>query len=442
MKTAALSVTARSAALAALELVEGGQTAQTALAHMLTGAGQALSPADKNLCSELVYGVLRNELRLDHVLRCFLKRPQGLPPKLVLVMRMGAYSLLFQEKIPPHAAVHSAVALARAVCGQNLSRVVNGVLRSVQRLGQAPLEPDFYLQGASPEAGLALFYSLPLWLMALWRQAYGEEAALRLAGRSQARPWTGLRFNRQHDSAAGLRQALTQVLEPGCWEAVGAHGLAVAPGHLPEAVAGQSLAGWHDQGVFSYQSAGSQLVLEALGCLGWAGPVWDACAGYGGKSVPLLEAGARVSLASDMSRERLRHVPGLCRRLGLVAPMLLLADAGRSPLRRWPGHIIADVPCSGLGVLARRPDLRKRASPENTRRLMQTQARILAGLAERLQMGNELAYITCTLDPAENERAIGAFLVAHKGFELRCQWQSDHAHPWLEGMYGAVLRKR
>lgn len=436
----ALSGSARGCAIQALTLVEKGQTAQSALAHCLTKS--TLCQVDRHLCSELVYGVLRNESRLDFLLYKFLKKPDGLPPKLLYILRIGAYSLLFQERIPAHAAIHSAVSLARSLCGQRLAKLTNAVLRSLQRLGQAVFEPDFYISEAgSHEAGLAVFYSLPLWLLEQWRRDYGTGSMLSLARRSQSRPWTGLRFNPFHHHARSLRRLVQETVGKEHSVLLGENGLAVAPGYLPSEISGKTLGEWYEEGVFSYQSAGSQLVLEKLSCIQWEAPIWDACAGYGGKSAALLESGAALLLASDMSFERLRHLSGLCRRLGLPVPSMMLADAAIAPLDHWPGHIIADVPCSGLGVLGRRPDLRKRSGPEKTQQLISIQRRILTGLGRCMQPGAELAYITCTLDPAENEQAVNHFLERNHCFELLRQWQTDHDHPWLEGMYGALLRK-
>ena len=227
-------------------------------------------------------------------------------------------------------------------------------------------------------------------------------------------------------------------------QAVGRWGVAFAPGQTPAAVQGEALARLLEQGALSQQAAASQEVMAALGLEDWLGrgwPVWDACAGYGGKSVQLLEQGGDVRLCTDRSFSRLRQVPGHCRRLGLALPHLALADASRPPVARWQGGIIADVPCSGLGVLARRPDLRRRpwtALAEHA----DLQRAILKALAARLEPGAELAYITCTLHPLENEQAVDWLLAEDSGLERLVQWQTPHDHPWLEGMFAARLRRR
>ena len=448
-RLSALPATARTAALHALLLVEEGDTAQSALARALkAGPAASMPPQERHLCSELVYGSLRHELRLDFLLRKLLTRPAGLRPEMRALLRFSLYALLVVQT-PPHAVLHSAVDLARALAGQGMARLVNAVLRSAQRLGNAVHDPDFYL--LATERGLArqaAYHSLPAWLCGLWQKSYGESAALALMRRSLARPWTGLRFNAsaspamlQGQTLADLREEVIRLAGPEACLAVGRNGLALAPGHLPHSLCGRDLSCWQQAGVLSMQSAGSQCVLEALGCMDWTGPVWDACAGYGGKSLCLLESGLNVALAGDVSLSRLRHLPQQCHRLGLPRPLLALSSAARPSVRHWPGHILADVPCSGLGVLARRPDLRKRINRKGLAASAAAQLAILEGLAGLLAAGRELAYITCTLNPAENETCVQTFLARHRGFALVRQWQTPHEHPWLEGMYGAMLRR-
>ena len=327
--------------------------------------------------------------------------------------------------------------------------MVNGALRSIQRFGTAVDTPEFYVvdkEGAVADEwdGLCRYYSLPRWLGDLWHDAYGREAALCLMRRSFARPWSGVRVNARHEAAEDLLADLRRCAKEACGEPVGRWGVAFAPGGLPARVLGQSLSQWRASGALSLQSAGSQLAVQALELDRWNAPVWDACAGFGGKSAALLEQGINVTLCTDRSWSRLRHLPGVCRELRLPRPAVCLADACAPPLTSWNGHILLDAPCSGLGVLARRPDIRKdsRRSPADLKQLEALQNRMLLRLGALLQQGLELAYITCTLNPTENELAVSRLLAARPELALLRQWQTPHEHPWLEGMYGAVLRRR
>ncbi len=283
---------------------------------------------------------------------------------------------------------------------------------------------------------MGLFYSLPLWIMGHWYKYYGQDAALQLVRRSFERPWSAVRVNAQHSDAAPLREAL---LASG-GEAVGQWGIAFAPGAQPSAACGKTLHVLQSEGALSYQSAGSQLVLEELGLYDWDKPVWDVCAGFGGKTVALLERGIAVPLATDRSMQRLAGLPGQCARLGLVCPSVALADAVKPPLEHWDGHLVVDAPCSGLGVLARRPDIRRRP-PQEAAVHESLQQAILASLAARMQPESQMAYITCTLRPNENERQIERLVRESGGLQVLRQWQTPHDHPWLEGMFGALLVK-
>ncbi len=442
-----LPASGRASALAAIMLVEAGRTAQEALAEVLrAGPGsRELAAQDRHLCAELVYGCLRAELRLTHILARVLPNPQRLPRPLLLLLHQAVYAMLFQARVPDHAAVHSAVELAHRLFGRKLSGVANGALRSVQRLGRDVLLPEFYASKRNGKGSaqthweaLCRYYSLPVWLADIWLSAYGREAALALMRRSFERPRSAVRVNARHISARALRVALLACEGSA---AAGEWGVAFAPGAVPQAALGQSIALWQEQGALSFQSAGSQVVLHELGLTRWQGPVWDACAGYGGKSAALLERGVTVALSSDCAFARLRHLPKLCRRLRLPVPGVCLADAGKPPLARWPGPILVDAPCSGLGVLARRPDIRRgdRRGPQQLAQLADLQLRLLHALASRLVPGQELAYLTCTLNPQENEHVVDRLLGMRPELRAVRQWQTPHEHPWLEGMYGALL---
>lgn len=438
---------ARDLAVRALTLMDAGMPVQAAVDGVLSTS--ALAPRERRLVAELVYGCARERIRCDAILGRLLRKPEGLPRPMLYCLAIAVHSLLFQTRIPAHAAISEAVRQVGRLYGQRLGRVANGVLRSLQRLGDAPLDVAWYVDGRDAPAlrswrAACRFWSLPDSIADLWRDAYGEEAALALMRRSFARPWTGIRINAQHPKARALREAL-EVSVPEAERAnIGPWGLAFAPGSLPEEALGEPLARLREQGLLDFQSAGSQAVLLELGLSQWQQPVWDACAGVGGKSLALLEAGVPVRLASDMSAKRLELLLATLARRGAAQTAVTLADAARPPLRRWQGNILVDAPCSGLGVLARRPDIRfpGRRDGAALRIYAQTQQCILAALAARLESGCELAYLTCTLNPAENEAVVERMLSQDRGLELLRTWTTPLTHPWLEGMFGAVLRRR
>lgn len=438
---------ARDLALRALTLMDEGMPVQAAVDSVL--AASSAAPRERRLVAELVYGCARERIRCDAILARLLRRPGGLPRPMLHCLAIAVHSLLFQSRIPAHAAISEAVRQAGRLYGQRLGRVANGVLRSLQRLGDAPLDIAWYGDPRDPPSlrawrAACRFWSLPDSIADLWRDAYGEEAALALMRRSFARPWTGIRINAQHPEARALREALEAAVPAAEREGIGPWGIAFAPGALPEEALGQTLARLRERGLLDFQSAGSQAVLLELGLSQWQKPVWDACAGVGGKSLALLEAGVPVRLATDMSAKRLGLLASTLARRGSPPIAVALADATRPPLRRWQGNILVDAPCSGLGVLARRPDIRfpGRRDAEAFRAYARTQQRILSALSSRLAQGCELAYLTCTLNPQENEAVVESQLAQDRGLELVRTWTTPFTHPWLEGMFGAVLRRR
>ena len=450
-KTAAISGKLRKAppsalvwAWQALHLLDGAaapSSAQEALESVLSALPEA-ERRDRNLTAEYFYGALRQEIRLQWLLRRLLPQPEKLPLPLRRLLLVAAYGMLFLERVPAYAVLSTAVSAAQCVYGPGLGKLVNGVLRSLQRWGTSVHEASFYVEqgeAADSPAARARFLSLPESVYALWERAYGRDVAEKLALRSQARPVAAFRVHAARPHAERLRERLLHADgQASDALAVGTWGVAF-PGGAPAAAGEESLADLMAEGRLSSQSAGSQWLMAALWRTAGLGdaPLWDACCGYGGKSALAAEQGAHVGFCSDVSWQRLRQLPKHFQRLQLIVPQLALADGRRPPVRQWEGNILADVPCSGLGVLARRPDIRR-----HTGRMAdfpQLQYDIALALARCLLPGRCLVYMTCTLRPAENEQVVQRLESAG----LRCleQLQTPHDHPFMEGMFGAVLQR-
>ena len=434
---------ARDMALRVLLRVEGGEDAQAALHRILDAhaAQAAPDPRDAGLCTELVYGSLRYEVRVQHVLQRFASKPHKLPAEVRRTVLLALHELLFLPQQAQHAVVHWAVERTRQGFGKALCGAVNGILRTVQRRLDEVRGREFYSAELSPLQAEAVFYATPAWLAELWDACYGREACVALMQRALAQPWPCVRVNVLHAEGPALRENL--LAQGG--EAVGRAGVAFGPGALPDQALGHSLRQWHESGALSWQAAGSLTVLELLqeACGAALGqrPLWDACAGQGGKALALMEQGIALGLCSDMHRGRLRLLRTACARLGLGCPPLARMSAAQPCLRQWDGHILLDVPCSGLGTLARRPEIRWRRKPEDMEALTALQAHMLQRAWDLLTPGALLVYMTCTLNPAENEGQVRALLKAQSNARLELEWQTEHEHPWLEGMYVALLHK-
>lgn len=429
----------RAVALNCLVELEKGGIVQEIVDRNLEKA--ALNNLDRKLLTDLVFGVLRNYSRLEFILRSLLPAPDKLPARLFKLLLLGLYSLFFQEKVPHYATVNESVKIAASLFGAKMGKLANAVLRRAQILGDAPDKLEWYAEKLPAWEAQCVFYGIPQAIASMWRQAYGAEKATLLMRRSAGRPWAALRFNASRKEARELCDSLApgpgrEKLAPFAW--------AFAPGQMPDLIGGRSISCLEREGLVSRQSPASILICEKLGIYEWREPIWDCCAGSGIKLAALLERGVPARLASDISARRLANIRPFCARLGLGAPALLMAAAEQPPLSRWQGNILADLPCSGLGTLARRPDIRIRflKSAASLKEHALRQKRILKAIAATLAPGGKLAYLTCTLNPAENEEQVATLMPSFPDLRLRAEWQTPHEHPWLEGMYGAVLEKR
>ncbi len=454
----------RAAALRVLDRVLSGQeAAQAALDAILRES--SLVPSDKGLCTELVYGCLRWKIRLDWELKQLLKNPDKLPAEMRLTLCLAAYELAHLSRVPNYASVNWAVSRTRNRFGPGLAGVANGTLRVFARsLGRTYNAPARYDAIADESERLALAHGLPVWLVRLWQREYGPDAALAFTRASGRQAPPAVRINATRADAEGLRaNLLAEAKDFAVKSAAGGKASAKGAPVVSGTVAGPSLVGdcglvfpsgapyatkaLEKEGKLSFQSAGVQEALAALGAKSWPGPVWDACAGRGGKTAALLEAGVVVAAASDISPARLQGLLPELGRLGLDASRLavLEADTANPPagtvLDGPFATILADVPCTGLGTLARRPEIRFRRAEDDIAVLTRVQDAILDATAARLLSGGRIVYLTCTLSRQENQERAAAFLSRHPDFALEREWSTPTDTPWNEFFYAAVLRR-
>ncbi|WP_028577849.1 transcription antitermination factor NusB [Desulfomicrobium escambiense] len=391
-------------------------------------AGVAPGP-DKGLATELAYGYLRLRGRIDFILAQLLKNPHQTSPVLKRILGVAAYELLYLSRIPEYATLDWAVSLVRERLGEPLSKVANGVLRNLVRLGRSVHLPDYYEGKTAGQAKfLSAWCSCPLWLAELWLKAYGKDKARAYLEASLQAPPLGVRVNRMHPQGERLRQDLAPLAETRTdW----GFALKQWPDFLDEAVAA---------GAATRQSLAAQKIMDILGAEHWPSPVLDACCGRGGKTFLMTELGKTV-WASDVNVFRLRQLKGESRRLGMSVPAFRAGAQGPYPLRPGPRTVFLDAPCSGLGVLSRRPDIKWKRTPADCAGLAFLQDEMLRAAAELLPSGGCLAYVTCTLNPEENEGRIEGFVRTHPGLGLLRQAQSDPAEGLGEFFYGAVLKK-
>ena len=391
---------ARRAAYAVVHRVfEEGAYADRAL-H---GEARGLEPRERALAQQLAFGTVQRTRTLDHVIERLARPPQRLDAPTRTALRLGLFQLLFLDGVAEYAAVTESVELARAAQSGGHG-LVNAVRRRATREGRA-------LVDGLPEATAhetALRHSLPDWIATLWWEAYGPDTARALMAAANEPAEHALRAN----TLVGDREALARRLP------VPSH-----PAPDPELPEGLVVEGPFDahgsplwtEGLFMPQSRGAMLV-GALLAPRPGDRVLDLCAAPGGKTTHLtaLMSGEGEVVAVERHPGRARALERTAARLRATPPVRVqVADAARDGLGASYDRVLVDPPCSGLGTLRHRPDVRWRASPEAARGLVAQQTAILSAGAAALRPGGTLAYAVCTLNPAEGDGPVEA-LTAHR----------------------------
>ncbi|MGA9424864.1 MAG: transcription antitermination factor NusB, partial [Terracidiphilus sp.] len=344
----------------------------------------ALSAQDRNLVTALVLGVLRWQMVLDARVRPLLKRPGArLDPEVLIALRLGAFQLLHMDRIPAHAAIGESVELAKAAGHRFASGMVNAVLRKLSR-------------EASPVAKTTEAH--PQWMLDRWTRFFGEEIACSICAHGQRQPELSVRFG---DAAAegelereGVQLALGRLLR---------NARVVLEGSVSDSEAFRA-------GRVRIQDEGSQLVAEIAG---QGTTILDCCAAPGGKTLVLAERNPQAHIvACEASAARLG---GLRDRLAFLGARVecKLADAAALAHENEFDLVLADVPCSGTGTLARNPEIRHQLAPADLERQAERQRAILASALRAARHGGRVVYSTCSLEQEENEQIVAAQLRQH-----------------------------
>ena len=365
-----------------------------------------LTRPDRALATELVYGTLAWQARLDHHLGQLVRGSvAGLDPPVRAALRLGLYQLLFLDRVPAYAVVDASVRLARSA-GRGATGLVNAVLRRAAREGRDALAlPD---AATDPIARLAVEWSHPRWLVERLADEIGPDELPALLAAHNRRGPIAVRAH-----PPGTRQGLAAALA--------GRGVAVSPSRwAPDALIVEREAGRvrgleeFTAGRCVFQGEASQLVARLLDVAPGAA-VLDACAAPGGKTTYAAALGARV-VALDRHAAGVRRIGEEAARLGITTIRAAVADARRTPLRGPFDAVLVDAPSSGLGTLRRHPELRWRRRPEDLARLATLQRALLAGVAPLVRSGGLLVYAVCSPMRAETDDVVTAFLEAHPRF--------------------------
>ena len=368
-----------------------------------------MKPGEPAFVRELVYGTLKNKYLLDHYLKSFIKRGFGsLKPEILTILRMGAYQILFMDSVPSYAAVSESVNLSKKFA-RGRESFVNGVLRSLDR-GRDSLK---YPEKDDFTRYLSIRYSLDPGLASRFIGIFGEEGAEEYLRESNKTPELAIRVNLLKTGPEELMKELEGLGFEVRRSQVSPRSLIVSGTGVLETDAFRS-------GRFSVQDEASTLAADILDPEPGM-KVMDLCAAPGGKTAAiaeLMENRGEV-LAFDIYEHKLSLIEGICRRNGIQNVKALQGD-GRVFMEEHEGtsdRVLTDVPCSGLGVIRRKPEIKYR-DPGDTEELVNTQKCILENGARYLKAGRALVYSTCTVDPRENRMVTEAFLMSHPGYMM------------------------
>ena len=366
---------------------------------------------------ELALGVCRRHLYLEYFVKSLTKKLPSLEARVIL--EMGLFQMFFMD-VPDYAAINACVELAKSAnLGESTARLVNAVLRTARRQGE-PALPSQRVRRVSVEN------SVPEWLVRRWFDVYGGDRAEALAKATLERPTEWIRVNLQKTSAPVLAEKIgitgASILYDRFIEIPRDVGVKLLLA-LPEFVKGE----------FSFQNPSAFEVVKLLD-LKPGLKVWDACAAPGGKTALMAEMDSSLEiLASDSSASRLEKMQDLMNRLDLtnikteVIDLAPAQDSATSPqhsslsslvsrLSSKFDRILLDVPCSNMGVIARRPESVYRMTPESINEVAELQFKILENASAALAPGGRLVYATCSPDPTETTRVIARFVKAHPEF--------------------------
>ncbi len=388
-----------------------------------------ISHADRALASALFYGVLDRRITIDWLLSKHIKTPlKKVAPYTLTVLRCAVYQIAFMEKIPESAAVNEAVKLIKASGERRNAAFVNAVLRNIIRTGTD-------LPYGNDVRTLSVRYSCPEWIVKSFINDYGSENAVELLSQSLKTPPVTVRVN----TVRTTPERLIKILEENNVKAAGTE----TENALTISITGDITAlPPYKEGLFHIQDTASQTAAAVLAPKS-GDRVLDMCAAPGGKSFTLAEIMENKGeiTACDLYEQRVGLIKKGAERLGLDIIKPVCADASVfNPEFGQFDCILCDVPCSGLGVLRRKPDIKYR-KPEDLSALAELQKKILKNALLYLKKGGRLLYSTCTLRREENEKLVNSVIMeyndVHKAYEHTYMPHIDKT----DGFYCALLIK-
>ncbi|WP_340085227.1 16S rRNA (cytosine(967)-C(5))-methyltransferase RsmB [Siminovitchia sp. FSL H7-0308] len=396
----------REVALDILEAVEKQRSYSNLLLNSFIKKYQLKGP-DTALLTEMVYGTIQRKMTLDYYLEPFIKKK--LENWVRNLLRLSVYQMVYLDKIPDRAVIHEAVEIAKKRGHRGIAGLVNGVLRSIQRNGIPSLDSI-----SDPAQRLAIATSHPQWLVERWITQYGLEKTQDMCEKNLQAPVQTARVNVLKTS----REHLLELLEE---EGLIAEPSPIIPISVRAVKGNLAHSKYYEKGYFTIQDESSMLAAYALN-LSPRQKVLDACAAPGGKAAHIAEMLENTGevIALDLHAHKAKLITEQANRLSLQNITVQILDS-RKVNEIFPeksfDRVLVDAPCSGLGVLRRKPDIKYAKTAADIYSLKTVQADILNATAKLVKIGGVLVYSTCTVDQEENVKVAENFLIDHPDFE-------------------------
>ncbi len=399
-----------------------------------------LSAHDRAFYTALFYGVTEKQITLDYQIKKLSKTPiEKLQTKVLVLLRLGFYQILFMDAIPDFAAVNETVALAKGLINSGALGYINGMLRSATKELKNDGKPSIFTPSKEKDicGYLSITYSYPRYLCKLWVNAYGCENAEKIMFAQNKRSATTIRVNTLKLSRNEYLQKLLNLgfnatASNETIDGIHLHGNAPVTS-LPD----------FENGAFFVQDDASRLCIEALNPAE-NDTVLDACACPGGKSFACAIKMKNIGqiLSCDLHESKLSLITDGAKRLGLdiIEAKQMDGSIYNADLDSRFDKVLCDVPCSGFGTISKKPDLRLKNS-DSVKELPDIQLAIVNNCAKYLKKGGTLVYSTCTLNPSENELNVKRFLEQNSEFSLVAETTHFPHESLCDGFYYAKMLK-
>lgn len=370
----------------------------------------SMSEVDRGLFTTIVYGVIQHRLTLEYQLAPFLKSPDKTDDWVKELLYTAMYQLFYLDRVPKRAIFDESIKLAKKMGHDGTRRFVTGILHQMDRQGvQDPATIS------DPTLRLSIKYSLPKWLVSLIKSQLGEQKAIRIFQSLNQAPKQSVRFNRAKITKSALIKQLTEAGFKVEESRVAGEGLIINDGQILHSP-------FFQKGLLTIQDESAMLPVESMP-IHEGEMILDACSAPGGKTTQIA-ANLRVGkvIALDIHQNKLKTVLRNAQRLGVADLVETQALDARKVDDVFSDqtfdHILVDAPCSGFGLMRRKPEIRYGKTLADVNHLAQIQLQILEAVAPKVKTGGTMTYSTCTIVQQENQAVIKRFIEKHPDFQI------------------------